>query len=124
METHSTWKTNRLAVIGLALGVLTFLASPFFFMLLDRVLPPLEGGTSWPNKTIWDVYSRIYIWNGIIFRGSYVFLGWLLSLVGLIIGIISIVRERQKRWIAIIAILLGTSGILAHFMGFILLIMP
>jgi len=124
METRSIWQTNRLAVIGLALGVLTFIVSPFFFMLLDRVVPPLEGGTSWPNKTIWDVYYHIYIWDGVIFRGSYVFLGWFISLSGLIIGIVSIAREKQKRWIAIIAIVLGIYGILAHFMGFVLLIMP
>jgi hypothetical protein len=124
MERRSTWQTNRLAIIALVLGVLTFLVSPFFFMLLDRVVPPLEGGASWPNKTIWDVYYQIYIWNGLVFRGSYVFLGWLFSLAGLTIGIISLVRERQKRWMAILAIVLGMIGILAHFMGFILLIMP
>jgi len=124
METSSTWQTNRLAIIGLVLGVMTFIFSPFFFMFLDRVLPPLEGGTTWPNTTIWDVYYKTYIWGGVIFRGSYVALGWLLSLAGLIIGIVSRARERQKRWIAVIAIVLGICGILAHFMGFILLIMP
>lgn len=124
METRSTWQTNRWAIIGLVLGVLTFLVSPFFFMFLDRILPPLEGGTSWPNRTIWDAYAEIYIWEGVIFRGSYVFLGWLLSLAALIIGIVSIARERRKRWIAISAIVLGISGILAHFLGFFVLIMP
>lgn len=124
MEKRSIWKTNRLAIIGLLLGVLTFLVSPVFFMLLDRVIPPLEGGNTWPNKTIWDVYYSIYIWGGIIFHGSYVFLSWFISLAGLIIGIVSIARERQKRWVAIIAIVLGIYGILAHFMGFVLLIMP
>ena len=124
METSSTWQTNRLAIIGLVLGVLTFIVSPFFFMFLDRVVPPLEGRTSWPNKTIWDVYANIYIWGHGLFPGSYVVLGWLLSLASLIIGIVSIARERQKRWIAITAIVLGIYGILAHFMGFFVLIMP
>ena len=125
METRSTtWQTNRLAIIGLAFGVLTFIVSPIFFRLLDQVVPPLEGGASWPNKTIWDFYYQIYIWNGPIFRGSYVFLGWSFSLASLIIGIISIVRERQKRWIAILALLLGIIGIFGHFIGFVLLVMP
>ena len=125
METRSTtWQTNRLAIIGLAFGTLSFIVSPMFFRLLDQLVPPLEGFANSPNNTMWDIYSDIYIWNSPIFHGSYVCLGWLLSLAGLVLGIISIVRETQKRWIAILALLLGTVGIFSHFLGFVLSFLP
>ena len=123
METRSVWRTNRLAMIALVLGILAVVTSPHFFALLENILSPLEGGASYPNKTIWDVYRKVYIWGG-FFNGSNVLICWLVSLAGLITGIVSIDRERQKKWIAAMAIVFGIYGIVEHLLGIIMSIMP
>jgi hypothetical protein len=69
------------------------------------------------------MYRKVYVGGGFI-TGSNVVICWLVSLAGLIMGIVSIDRERQKKWIAVLAIVLGIYGIVDHALGVIMAIMP
>jgi len=118
MDTKPVYVTNRLALVSLLLSVFIVLISPPFILLLDRASVLLTG-----ERKIYPSYYHWFIQGG-FGRGSnpLLFLG--IAFFTLIIGITSLVKEKQIRWLAIFGILLGVLGLLGHAFGLFIFLLP